>query len=288
MAEEIPACLFLWYLWHWEFIERDQGDRNPPLAQRSIELLSWEALWEGCTDALSRAAHNQQSSGSMFCSVIVQETGWSVPHWDKSGDSHLARGKGCVIASTLQSCQQPSHLHGSPNHCSGAAHQFVMFFVGFLHTSNSTSTSVFYFSSLTCWDSSPLPDFFGGVFLYPRLVCLGPLVDSISQATSPAHLSHLSWMCGGHSSAVSPRFLLGILSSRLTNPTWRIYLCIFPRFLFEKADLMFTHQFYRCHSLSEICTACWCRDLKTGKKQTNKKPNCCFLCKVSCDVDMSR
>lgn len=279
MAEEIPACLFLWYLWHWEFIERDQGDRNPPLAQRSIELLSWEALWEGCTDALSWAAHNQQSNGSMFCSVIVQEAGWSVPHWDKSGDSHLARGEGCVIASTLQSCQQPSHLHGSPNHCSGAAHQFVMFFVGFLHTSNSTSTSVFYFSSLTCWDSSPLPDFFGGVFLYPRLMCLGPLVDSISQATSPAHLSHLSWMCGGHSSAVSPRFLLGILSSRLTNPTWRIYLCIFSS--------SYLKRLISCLPISSIDVVVFQKSaqhvgaviLKQGKNKQTKNPTAVFFAK---------
>lgn len=283
MAEEIPACLFLWYLWHWEFIERDQGDRNPPLAQRSIELLSWEALWEGCTDALSRAAHNQQSSGSMFCSVIVQETGWSVPHWDKSGDSHLARGKGCVIASTLQSCQQPSHLHGSPNHCSGAAHQFVMFFVGFLHTSNSTSTSVFYFSSLTCWDSSPLPDFFfflgGGLSLPKTRVsgssCWQHLTSHQPCSSFPSQLN----VWGGHSSAVSPRFLLGILSSRLTNPTWRIYLCIFSS--------SYLKRLISCLPISSIDVIVFQKSaqhvgaviLKQGKNKQTKNPTAVFFAK---------
>jgi len=91
---------------------------------------------------------------------------------------------------------------------------------------------------------------------------------------------------GGHSSAVSPRFLLGILSSRLTNPTWRIYLCIFSS--------SYLKRLISCLPISSIDVVVFQKSaqhvgaviLKQGKNK-QKKPNCCFLCKVSCDVDMS-
>lgn len=89
--EEIPACLCawrtavlgahgMWSRWWKPFISADV--QSCPIA-----LLSWcpsDSLWEGWAYAWRWVAwHQQKRTGNVFCSAIVQETGWNIHHWDK-------------------------------------------------------------------------------------------------------------------------------------------------------------------------------------------------------------
>lgn len=56
--------------------------RRCPGPSRCPPLLG--ALWEGWLCAQSWVSQNQQEkAGDVFCSDVVQGTGWSIPHWDK-------------------------------------------------------------------------------------------------------------------------------------------------------------------------------------------------------------
>lgn len=130
--------------------------------------------------ALVLWAHKQQSNGGVFYSVVVQETGWSVPHWDKWWFP-LGPGQGlcdCFNPAELPAALSPAWkpkpllrfraalgLHLSLFYFFSARPHLFLFLFSFFKP-----VLLGLFSFVWFW-----------VFLYPRLVCLGPVVDSISK-----------------------------------------------------------------------------------------------------------
>lgn len=280
--EEIPACLCawrtavlgahgMWSRWWKPFISADV--QSCPIA-----LLSWcpsDSLWEGWAYAWRWVAwHQQKRTGNVFCSAIVQETGWNIHHWDKFLGVSDFRALGAKAV-------PPLYLSRSPN--SGL-------FCGCISVCPIVLKFPAYFNVCTyVLGFFPLLMYFAWVFFLltsssqVSYVCVLLSSQALQMLSSfPSHME----MCGSLFLGCDPLFS-AMCSWKLCSQAAESYLKDLPfyfplTFKFKDWSRVYLSVmvFSSFWSLSEICIRCKYNNLKSEN-------HCYLVYKSNCNVHVS-